>query len=116
MVATGVRPGGGSGNGWFATDHLEKDQAKRIEVRSLLDGLGARRSFGIEGIEMFGGHVRQSTTEQGPVDNRLARLIAGTGLGREIGRGGQVEVEQHGRAVGRDQDVGRFQVPVQQPP
>ena len=95
-----------------AADHLEKNEPEGIEVRSLPDRRGRGRSFGVKGVEVLGRHVGQGATQQGPLDEGLAGCRTRTCLDCQFGRGCQIEVQQHRRAVARDQDVGWFQVPV----
>ena len=94
----------------LAGDHLEEDQPQRVQVRPLVDRLDRRAPLGVEGVEVLGGHVRQRPSELRLVE--LVLLQSGrVAVGLDVH--GQVEVEQHRGAVGRDQDVGRLKVAVQ---
>ena len=61
---------------------------------------------------MLGRHVGERAAEQGPLGTPLTGIAIPLGLRL----GGEVEVEEHGGAVGGDQDVGRLQIPVEQSP
>ena len=97
----------------LAGDHLEEDQTQGVEVGPLVDILRISRPIRIQGIEMLRRHVRERAAEHGPTGHALRGGRLALGLS---GLGGEVEVQEHGRAVSRDQDVGRFQVPVEQSP
>ena len=64
----------------------------------------------IEGVEVFGRHVGQGAADQGALNFAHAR--AGIGMSLD----GQVEVEQHRRAIFGQQNVRGFQVTVEQSP
>ena len=87
---------------------FEEDQAQSIDVGALVDGVSGRRAVGVEGVEMLRGHVGERAADHRPSDLALRRSRSA--------RGGAVEVEQHGRPVGQEQDVGGLEVAVEQAP
>ena len=87
---------------------FEEDQAQGVDVGAFGDGIRGRRAARVEGVEMLGGHVRERAAEHRPADLPLGR-------GR-LAHGREVEIQQHGRAVGGEQDVGGLQVAVEQAP
>ena len=84
-----------------AGQQLVEDQAQSIEVDA---GVGWLRA-GANRLQGLRGHVRERPSGQG------RRRGAGV-----LGVGGQIEVEEHGLAVVGQQDVGRFEVAVDDSP
>ena len=95
----------------LAREHLEQDQAQRIEVGPLVDRAGRRGPLRVEGVEVFGRHVGEGAAQHRPGDRFIVLARA---AGRRVH--GEVEVQEHRRPVARDQDVRRLQVAVQQAP
>ena len=88
-----------------AAQHLVQDQAEGVDVGAAIDGDRDRPAFADlqHGRSLLGGQVVRRPAQ--PSDRRLV------GPDRRLG---QVEVQEHRRAVGRQQDVRWLQVEVDQ--
>lgn len=97
----GHGPGAGSGavgEGSGGHGFVEQD-AEGVDVGAGVDAGGVTVG---EGFQVFGGHVGEGA----------AKGLGCRFVGTSPGRAGEVEVEEHGAAVGGDQDVGGLDVAV----
>ena len=74
--------------------HFAQQDTQRKDVAALV-GLGVVSS---DGQQVFRSHIRK-----GPANGIVTR-------GRAVGRFGQIEVQQHGPPIIRDQNIGRLEI------